>query len=71
MPVVMEVESGHYIKKLIMVSIIEREEDLFLCGLKTLRDWKAVVFYEANEGHRHLQQRTGGIAQGHQFRLLL
>ena len=29
------------------------------------------VFNEANEGHRHLQQRAGGIAQGHQFRLLL
>ena len=28
------------------------------------------VFNEANEGHRHLQQRAGGIAQGHQFRLM-
>ena len=31
------------------VSIIEREEDLFLCRLMTLREWKAAVFYKNNE----------------------
>ena len=40
---------GEYIRKSIDMNIIDRVEDLFLCGLKTLREWKAAVFYERNE----------------------
>ena len=31
------------------MSIVNREDELFLCGLKTLIEWKAAVFYEICE----------------------
>ena len=34
---------------MITVSIVDREDELFLCGLKTLIEWKAAVFYEKSE----------------------
>ena len=49
MPIIMKVVDEDYVRKNISVNIIHREEDLFLCGLKTLRQWKAAVFYENNE----------------------
>ena len=42
----MKVGVDDYIRKRIVVNVIDREEDMFLCGLKTLQEWKAVVFYE-------------------------
>ena len=48
LPVRMKTEK-EYIRKMITVSIINREDDLFLCGLKTLIEWKAAVFYGKNE----------------------
>ena len=38
MPIVMKVGDGDYVRKNISVNVIDREEDLFLCGLKTLRE---------------------------------
>merc|ERR1711895_316254 len=38
-----------YIRKIITVTIVEREDELYLCGLKTLIEWKAAVFYEKSE----------------------
>ena len=49
MPVVMKVGVDDYIKKKIVMNLINREGDFFLCGLKTLQEWKAAVFYERNE----------------------
>ena len=49
MVIVMKVEDEDYVRKIIDMNVIYREVDLFLCGLKTLREWKASVFYEKNE----------------------
>ena len=49
MPVAIKSENGDHIKKMITISIIDREEDLFLCGLKKLKQWRAAVFYESNK----------------------
>ena len=48
-PVLIEVKNGDNIRNIITLKIIEREDDLVLFRLKTLTDWNAVVFYEANE----------------------
>ena len=49
MPIIMKAGEDDYVKKIISVNVIDREEDLFLCRLKTLREWKSAVFYEKNE----------------------
>ena len=36
LPVRMKTENDDYIRKMITVSIVDREDELFLCGLKTL-----------------------------------
>ncbi len=36
-------------KKMITVSVVDREDELFLCGLNTLMEWKAAVYYEKCE----------------------
>ena len=38
LPIVMQDGDGDYIRKSIDVNVIDREEDLFLCRLKTLRE---------------------------------
>ena len=38
MPIVIRVGNGDFIRKNIAMSVIDREEELFLCGLKTLGD---------------------------------
>ena len=45
----MKTENDDYIKNMVTVSIVNREDELFLCGLKTLIEWKAAVFYEKSE----------------------
>ena len=30
-------------------NVIEKENDFFFCGFKTLQDWKAAVFFDSNE----------------------
>merc|ERR1712114_29241 len=49
LPVRMKTESDDYIRRMITVSIVEKDDELFLCGLKTLIEWKAAVFYEKSE----------------------
>ena len=49
LPVRMKTEKDDYIRRMITVSIVDREDELFLCGLKTLIEWKAAVFYEKSE----------------------
>ena len=34
---------------MIRVSFVDKKDELFLCGLKTLIEWKAAVFYEKSE----------------------
>ena len=38
MLIVIRVGNEDYVRKSISVKVIDREEDLFLCGLKTLRE---------------------------------
>ena len=49
LPVRMKTENDDYIRKVVTVSILDREDELFLCGLKTLIEWKAAVYYEKRE----------------------
>ena len=49
LPVRMKTDGDDYVRKMITVSIVDREDELFLCGLKTLIEWKAVVFYRKSE----------------------
>ena len=34
---------------MVTVSVVDREDKLFLCGLKTLMDWNAVIHYNKCE----------------------
>ena len=47
-PIVVKVEDGDYIKREVVANIVDKEEELFLCGRKTLQEWKAAVFFEEN-----------------------
>ena len=49
LPVRMKTEKDDYIRRMITVSIVDRENELFVCGLKTLIEQKAAVFYEKSE----------------------
>merc|ERR1712138_17721 len=49
LPVRMRTDDDSFVKKMITISVVNRDDDLFLCGLKTLMEWKAVVFYEKCE----------------------
>ena len=49
MPIFIKTGDKDYIKMIVVASVIAREEDLFLCGLKTLQGWRVEVFYERNE----------------------
>ena len=49
MPIVMKTGDKDYIKKMVVVSVIDRMEDLFLCGLKTLQEQRTTVFHERIE----------------------
>ncbi len=49
LPVRMKTENDDYIRRIITVSIVDREDELFVCGLKTLIEWNAAVFYQRSE----------------------
>ena len=49
MPIVLKTREKNYIKKMIMASVIHRDEALFLCSLNTLQGWRATVFYDKVE----------------------
>ena len=40
-PRIMKAGSRDYVRKSIAVNVIDREEDLLKCGMKTLIEWKA------------------------------
>ena len=42
----MRTDDDGFMRKMIIVSIVDRDDELFLCGLKTLMEWKATVYYE-------------------------
>ena len=44
-PIVVKVEGDDYIKREVTANIIEKEEELFLCGRQTLTEWKIAVFF--------------------------
>ena len=45
----MKTENADYIRKMITVSIVDREDELFKDGLKSLIEWKVAVFYERSK----------------------
>ena len=47
-PIVIRMENDDYIKREVTANIIEKEEELFLCGRQILTDWKIAVFFEKN-----------------------
>ena len=47
-PLIVKVEDGDYIKREVVANIVEKEEELFLCGRTTLQEWKAAVFFDEN-----------------------
>ena len=49
LPVRMKTDNDDFIMKMVTVSVVDREDELFLCGLKTLMDWKAVLHFEKGE----------------------
>merc|ERR1711996_34117 len=49
MMMMMRTDDDSFMKKMITISVVNRDDDLFLCGLKTLMEWKAAVFYEKCE----------------------
>merc|ERR1711881_5761 len=49
LPVRMRTDDDSFVKKMITISVVNRDDDSFLCGLKTLMEWKAAVFYEKCE----------------------
>ena len=49
LPVRMKTDNDDFIMKMVTVSVVDREDELFLCGLKTLMEWKAAVYYKKCE----------------------
>ena len=45
----MKTDNDAFIMKMVTVSVVDRDDELFLCGLKTLMDWKAELHYEKCE----------------------
>ena len=48
-PVRMKTEDDDFIMKTVTISMIDREDELFLCGLKTLMEWKAAIHFDKGE----------------------
>lgn len=66
----MKVGVDDYIRKRIVVNVIDREGDLFLYGMKTLQEWKVAVFYERNEMEFNLTKKRVFMEmskRGHQY----
>ena len=49
LPVRMKTDDHDFIMKMVTVSVVDREDELFLCGLKTLMDWNAAIHYNKCE----------------------
>ena len=70
LPVRMRADKDDFIMKMVTVSIVDREDELFLCGLMTLIEWKAAVYYEKYELKFDDSQNIGNIqisGGGHQL----
>ena len=37
----MKTDNDGFMRKMVTVSVVDRDDELFLCGLKTLMEWKA------------------------------
>ena len=46
LPVRMKTDNDDFIMKMVTVGVIDREDELFLCGLKILMDWKVALHFE-------------------------
>ena len=49
LPVRMRTDDDSFIKKMITISVVNRDDDLFLCGLKTLMEWRVALYCEKCE----------------------
>ena len=49
LPVRIKTDNGNFMIKMVKVSVVDGEDELFLCGLKTLMEWKAAVYYKKCE----------------------
>ena len=45
-PIMVKVEYSDYIKTEVTANVVDKVEELFLYGRKTLTEWKTVVFFE-------------------------
>ena len=45
-PIGVKLEDGDYIKREVTSSVVDKEEELFLCGRKTLNEWRTALFFE-------------------------
>ena len=41
-----KVEDGYFVKTEVTENMVDKEEELFLCGRKMLTEWKTVLFFE-------------------------
>ena len=70
LPVRMKTDNDDFIMKMVTVSVVDREDELFLCGLKTLMEWKAAVYYEKcgpknDDSQKRVNMKISG--SGHQL----
>ena len=49
LPVRMRTDDDSFMRKMITISIVDRDDELFLCGLNTLIEGMAAVYYEKCE----------------------
>ena len=66
----MKTDNDDFMMKMVTVSVVDREDKLFLCGLKTLMEWKAAVSYEKcellfGESQKRVHKQIAG--GGHQL----
>ena len=47
-PIVVKVEDEDVVKREVTANVVDKEEELFLYGRKTLIQWKPQVFFEEN-----------------------
>ena len=49
LPVRMKTDDHDFIMMMVTESVVDKEDKLFLCGLKTLMDWNAAIHYNKCE----------------------
>ena len=66
----MRTDNDDFMMKMVTISVVDRTYELILCGLKTLMEWKAAVYYEKCELKFDDSQNIGNIqisGGGHQL----